>query len=227
MAAVMVKSKLRVSKHRRQLVSCNAPALLLAKRCFISFSADMLQRLLIQHYLSYDKLSRAAPTYLLPPIESPLLQLTSLRFYQLSGFWPVQFSEVANEMVLIPERIVCKNRVTASKELALFILLRRWKNEDLWEEVGHDLRRQRSWCICIYHEIFRLVARCYRNCVRVIDYRRVIPKFSEWSDKMVAHCNCDPDTLYFADGKPWKISRPGKGKGVAALLAAAVLKIFT
>jgi hypothetical protein len=49
MAAVMVKSKLRVSKHRRQLVLCNAPALLLATRCFISFSADMLQRLLIQH----------------------------------------------------------------------------------------------------------------------------------------------------------------------------------
>lgn len=101
----------------------NPPALLLVNPCHMSQAADKLNCLLLNHYMSYDKISRAAPTFILPPIEHPTEQLTSLRFYQLTGFWPVQFEEVSRELVLLPEHVKCKIRVTASRNLALFVLL--------------------------------------------------------------------------------------------------------
>ncbi len=44
----------------------------------------------------------------------------------------------------------------------------------------------------------------------------------EWSDAIAWHSGASHDTLYFTDGKPWKMCRPGRGDTAAALLARAV-----
>ena len=71
--------------------------------------------------------------------------------------------------------------------MAIFLLLRRWHIAGKWELVSKDMRQQRSWCILIYHEIFRLLAQYYRKCVRVLDYRRINPLLEEWGQQMAFH----------------------------------------
>jgi hypothetical protein len=50
--------------------------------------------------------------------------------------------------------------------------------------------------------------------VRVLDYRQKNPLLEEWGQQMAFHCGTDPHVLFFTDGKPWKMSRPGKGQAV-------------
>ena len=99
-------------------------------------------------------------------------------------------------------------------------LLRQWRKIDNWEDVAKDLRRGRVWCIKIYREIFNLLSLHYRRLVQVIDYVRIIPLLADWSDQMVWHMGCSPDVLFFADGKPWKLTRPGRGEAAQAVAAA-------
>ncbi len=42
----------------------------------------------------------------------------------------------------------------------------------------------------------------------------------EWSDAIAWHSGASRDTLYFTDGKPWKMCRPGRGDTAAALARA-------
>ena len=52
----------------------------------------------------------------------------------------------------------------------------------------------------------------YRQVVKVIDYARVTPKFEEWCDIVNKRfVGGEDDTLYFTDGKLWKLTCPGKG----------------
>ncbi len=60
----------------------------------------------------------------------------------------------------------------------------------------------------------------YWRLVQVIDYRRILPLLADWSDQMVWHMGCSPDMLFFADGKPWKLSRPGIWEAAQAVAAA-------
>jgi len=49
-------------------------------------------------------------------------------FYQECGFWPSQLQEVIDNLILLPDNIVCqRTRVRATKSLAIFLMLRRWK----------------------------------------------------------------------------------------------------
>jgi hypothetical protein len=156
------------------------------------------------------------------PMEDPVAELSSNAFHQLSGIWPGQFVEIINHLILIPVRIQCRQtRCSSTKSLAIFLMLRRWRKTDNWEDVARDLRRGRVWCIKIYRSIFSLIARHYRRCVQVLDYCRIIPLLSEWSDLMVFHCDCSQDVLFFTDGKPWKMCRPGSGDAAEALARAA------
>jgi hypothetical protein len=104
--------------------------------------------------------------------------------------------------------------------LSLFLLLRRWNKADTWEDVSRFMRHRRVWCITVYSLIFRLVAQNYRRCVTVIDYRRILPLLSDWSDEIVWHSGCDQDVLFFTNGKPWKMARPGHGQAVEVLCIA-------
>jgi hypothetical protein len=44
-----------------------------------------------------------------PPLQDPITEIPSLEFYELCGFWPGQFEEIANNLSQIPDRIVCSN----------------------------------------------------------------------------------------------------------------------
>jgi hypothetical protein len=157
-----------------------------------------------------------------PPVVNPLQEYSSHRFYQLCGFWPDQFTEVIDNLLLIPDIIVCdRSRCSTSKTLALFIMLRRWQKADTWDDVAHEVQRGRVWCIDIYHKMFSLLSLHYRRLVQVLDYRRIIPLLADWSDELVYNTGCTPDVIFFTDGKPWKMTRPGRGVTAQALLAAA------
>jgi hypothetical protein len=84
------------------------------------------------------------------------------------GFWPEQVQEICLELRLLPDVIHCRRSgCKAGKEMAIFLLLRRWHIAGKRELVSKDMQQQRSWCILIYHEIFQLLAQYYRKCVRV------------------------------------------------------------
>jgi hypothetical protein len=38
---------------------------------------------------------------------------------------------------------------------------------------------------------------------------------------MVAYAGCCPNVLFFTDGKPWKMAKPGSGDAANALIRAA------
>ena len=168
-----------------------------------------------EHYMSYDRFSRPFVNYELPKVFTPSHQFSKYMYYMMTGFWPEQVQEICRELRLLPDVIRCRRSgCKAGKEMAIFLLLRRWHIAGKWELVSKDMRQQRSWCILIYHEIFRMLAQYYRKCVRVLDYRRINPLLEEWGQQMAFHRGTDPHVLFFTDGKPWKMSRPGKGQAV-------------
>jgi len=58
--------------------------------------------------------------------------------------------------------------------------------------------------------ILSLISQHYRRLVQVLDYHRIIPLLKEWSDTMVLYSGCCRDVLFFTDGKPWKMAKPGR-----------------
>jgi hypothetical protein len=51
--------------------------------------------------------------------------------------------------------------------------------------------------------------------------RQINTLLEEWGHKMSLHCGCDNNVILFTDGKPWKISRPGRGQAVRKICEAA------
>ncbi len=106
--------------------------------------------------------------YHAPPVTDPVAELPSSEFYELSGFWPGQFLEISDNLLLLPQQIVCPiSRCTASKQLALFLMLRRWKKADKWDDVSQALRRGRVWCIKIYRQFFSFF------CISFVDIKLI------------------------------------------------------
>ncbi len=91
------------------------------------------------------------------------------------------------------------------------------EKSDTWDAVVRTMRRGCVWCIRIYRTIFSLLAWYYRCCVQVLDYHRILPLLSDWSDQIVFHSNCSHDVLFFTDDKRWKMCRPGRGAAAEAL----------
>jgi len=89
------------------------------------------------------------------------------------------------------------------------------------EDVSCVMRRGCVWCIKIYRSVFSLLSQHYRKLVQVLDYRRIIPLLEEWSESMVHNTGCSPDVLFFSNGKPWKVAKPGNGDAADALIRAA------
>jgi hypothetical protein len=179
-------------------------------------------KMLLDHYMSYDKVSRPFINFELPPVLVTHQQFSKHVYYQLTRFWPEQVEEICNNLILIPDTIRCRRSgCSASKSLSIFVMLRRLHICDTWESVARDLRRKWSWCVLIYHEIFRLLVYHYRKCVRVLDYRRINPLVEEWGQTISAYCGCDPNVIFFTDGKPWKLARPGRGWAVKDICLAA------
>ena len=62
----------------------------------------------------------------------------------------------------------------------------------------------------------------YRQVVKVFDYARILPKLGEWCEIINDWFPLsEPDTILFTDGKPWKMSRPGKGEAARMITEMA------
>jgi hypothetical protein len=60
----------------------------------------------------------------LPPLTDPVNESLSAEFYELSGFWPGQFIEIVDHLVLIPETIICPTKCcTASRQVSICLML--------------------------------------------------------------------------------------------------------
>ncbi len=116
----------------------------------------------------------------------------------------------------IPDMIQCrKTWCAATKEQAIFLLLWRWHLSTSWEIVSKDMRQHCSWCILIYYELFFLLAQHYKKLVRVLDYCRILPLLESWGVQKNKHRGRNPSLLFFTDGKPWRMSRPGRGEAAS------------
>lgn len=86
--------------------------------------------MITKHYMSYDRFSCLYVNYELPKVVSPSEQFTKYMYYQMVGFWSDQVVEISQELTLIPDVIRCRRSgCTATKELAIFLLLRRWHKD--------------------------------------------------------------------------------------------------
>jgi len=216
----LLLAKAQAGQHRARLLSYGCD--LSTQQSTIHFTSRCYSEMISNHFMSYNKFSRPYIFYDQPRIDDPTTQFTSAVYYQMTGFWPQQLEEICHEMVLLPDIIRCQSTgCRATKHFALFLLLRRWHTSGTWESVSYDLRQQRSWCIQMYHATFQLVAASYKKCVGVLDYRRINPLLSLWGQQMSQHCGCDDDVIFFTDGKPWRMSRPGKGRAVREICAAS------
>jgi len=63
--------------------------------------------LLYYYYTSYDMVVR--PTILFEgfPVQNPVDKFSSYGFYQECGFWHSPFQEVIDNLILLPDNIVC------------------------------------------------------------------------------------------------------------------------
>jgi hypothetical protein len=69
---------------------------------------------LLQHYYSFDMFVHHTVVFHAPPVTDPVAELPSSDFYELSGFWPGQFMEISDNLLLLPQQIVCPiSRCTA------------------------------------------------------------------------------------------------------------------
>ena len=126
-----------------QMLSPSLKALFLTSnhhRCSSTLLNSLFQAT-FHHCYSYDM--RVWPTILFQdaPLEDPVEELPAATFFQLSGFWPGQLTDVSNNLLLIPDTIICPiTRCRASKKLAIFLMLRRWNKADTWDVVARTLR---------------------------------------------------------------------------------------
>lgn len=220
---MLLRAKANLLRHNIMMLNIGLDVLSFnTQQSSLPISARAYQDMISRHYMSYDSFSRPYKFYDLPKVRNPAEQFSSHGFYELTGFWPEQVSEISRELIFIPPIIRCRSTgCIAPKELAIFLLLRRWHIPGKWDGVSRDLRQQRGWCIQIYDELFKLLVVAYRKCVRVLDYRRINPKLEEWGRQMSLHCGCDENVIFFTDGKPWKMTRPGRGTAVQQICQAA------
>jgi hypothetical protein len=93
------------------------------------------------HYYSFNMFIRPTVLFEIPPLQDPIAELPASEFYELCRFWPGQFEEIANNLLLIPVQIVCSTtRCSFSKHVAVFFMLRRWNKADNWEDVSRIMR---------------------------------------------------------------------------------------
>ena len=91
-----------------------------------------LARALHLHYMSYNKIYRPTPAFTAPPMYEPWSTLTEQAFMDTARFTREEFMEVVQKLVLIPGVVITKTRCRATKQLALYVVLRRWSGPESW-----------------------------------------------------------------------------------------------
>ena len=125
---------------------------------------------------------------------------------------------------MLPDKIVSKAGCTATKQLAIYILLRRFSCPDTWYKVEQHLRRDKGWLICIYGAVLDLLIEHYKVTVTTIDVVRMRPALlAEWTTILTAEGIGERDTIALADGKFWGTGVPGTGQASQRLARSAGL----
>ncbi len=147
-------------------------------------------------------------------VSDPITQFSSHIYDQFAGFWTKQLGEIFRELTLLPDKIRGIGSCFASKNLSLFLLLRRRCSAGKWEDVSYFLQQHHSWCIQMYHETSHLLEVNCTKCIRVLDCHRINMLLGAWGHQMSETCGYNEDIFFFTDGKPWKMSWPGRGRAV-------------
>ena len=168
--------------------------------------------LIMKHHASYDKVNRAHVVFTKPPLGKPWEELSERAFYNLFGFNKDNFLEIAQALELIPATVRDPlTRCRCEKKLALCIMLRRWALADTWKEVEECFRIRRCKLIRLYKTIIRLLAASYRRCLKILDFRRIMPLLDGWSALLAGTIGCNPNCLFAVDGKAEAYCTPGTG----------------
>jgi hypothetical protein len=61
----------------------------------LPIAARVYQEMISNHYMLYGCFSRPYKFYDLPKVRKPTAQFSSHGFYELTGFWPEQVSEIS------------------------------------------------------------------------------------------------------------------------------------
>ena len=139
---LLLKAKARLSRHHFVMFDIDSEATsdFSTQQSMLAVAARAYISMISNHYMSYEKFSRPYKFYELPQVESPHTQFSSHAYYEMTGFWPEQLAEINQELTLIPDVIRCRRTgCFATKDLALFLLLRRWHMPGNWSSVSRDL----------------------------------------------------------------------------------------
>lgn len=155
----LLEAKVGVGRHHAHLMmlgydfDMQQSTLHVAARSYIQMMSD--------HFMSYIKFSR--PYVFMNSRDNSFFQSYLLPVYWI---WPEQLDGICRELTLLPDKIICrKPGCFASKDLSLFLLLRRWHVAGNCEAVSYDIHQQHSWCIQIYQETVHLLAVNYRSAL--------------------------------------------------------------
>jgi hypothetical protein len=104
-----------------------------ARRRRLSKQINDMTMALLRHYMSFDKATRPRQEFSLPKMKQPWLDLDESVFQKMTRFYKKEFLSIVDSLSLLPDTIRdpgtgCK----ASKQLAVFILLRRWAGAEHW-----------------------------------------------------------------------------------------------
>ena len=177
------------------------------------------------HFLSYNMACRPNPFsgHEVVRMVAPWHELTEYDFMRNTRFEKEDFMRICDLLTLLPAMITTPHRVRASKELAVYILLRRWVCPDTWYHIEKEMRTHKSTLIAIYETCCLLVSEAYRKVVTHFDFLRIQPLLGMWAQTL-SDLGCSLDTVVgFCDGKADRCCMPSHGDGAAALALACGL----
>ena len=136
---------------------------------------------LVRHWRSFDKVNRPVTAFHPAQRFRGASSWAEADFFEDFGFWKDEFRGVCGALRLLPGVVQGKNRCTATREQALMVLLKRWRDPRPWEALARSFRTTRQWCTDIYMATHRLFVEHYLPLLKVIDFRRVIGAAADWA----------------------------------------------
>jgi hypothetical protein len=82
-----------------------------------TIAANIYNNMICCHFMTYGKFSRPFVYYELPKVVTPD-NFSKYMYYQMTGFWPEQITEISNELSLIPAAIKCRRTGCYAVEVA-------------------------------------------------------------------------------------------------------------
>jgi hypothetical protein len=185
-------------------------------------SKRVFMRAFMQHCASYDMASRPPEHFAEGRMTAPWAELTECDFKAQTRFCKDKFFECCDSLMLFPRKLVSSvDGCCASRELAMFCLLRRWAIPDTLTVQARSMRANRSWLGSIVNAAIEELMVHYRKLLTTFDFVRVKPHLDEWAEAVEASSpGGTPGVVNWADGKPWPMPKPGCGITAHKMAAA-------